>query len=207
MDYKKIVTGALDVNTYVVPHPNGNGTCLVIDPSDHCGDVVAYIQKENLRPLAILLTHGHFDHIMGIPDILGAFGSVPVFIHDGDRERLADPMSNGSVLMGGSFSHTENVESLTEGKMSIGAFEFDVLYTPGHTQGGCDFLFDGVCFCGDTIFAGSVGRTDLPGGNGDQLIDSINAKILTLPPQTILCPGHGGRTSVEREKRTNPYLN
>ena len=204
MEYKKIVTGQLDVNTYVIPH--ADGTCLVIDPSDGCGEVIKYLKKESLRPLAIVLTHGHFDHIMGIPEVIGAFGSVKVFIHDGDRGMLADPKNNGSILMGDSFAHTENVEPLTEGKMSIGAFEFGVLHTPGHTQGGCDFLFEDVCFCGDTIFAGSVGRTDLPGGNHDQLIRSINEKILTLPPQTTLCPGHGGRTSVEREKRTNPYL-
>jgi glyoxylase-like metal-dependent hydrolase (beta-lactamase superfamily II) len=90
--------------------------------------------------------------------------------------------------------------------MSIGAFEFDVIHTPGHTQDGCCFLFEDVCFCGDTIFAGSVGRTDLPGGNHKQLINSIHEKILTLPPSTFLFPGHGGRTSVEREKKVNPFL-
>jgi len=204
MNYKKIVTGTLDVNTYVIPH--ADGTCLVIDPSDNCGDVVKYIEKERLRPIAILLTHGHFDHIMGIPDIIGAFGSTKVFIHYGDRGLLADPKSNGSTLVGDGFTHTENVEPLTEGKMSIGAFEFDVIHTPGHTQDGCCFLFEDVCFCGDTIFAGSVGRTDLPGGNHKQLINSINEKILTLPPSTFLFPGHGGRTSVEREKKANPFL-
>jgi len=204
MDYKKIVTGQLEVNTYVIPQANGD--CLVIDPSDHCRDVVKYLQKEKLRPTAILLTHGHFDHIMGIPEILGECKEAKIFIHDNDKAMLADPSRNGSVLMGENFSVDGGINSLTEGVTKIGESEFMVLHVPGHTQGGCAFLFGDVCFCGDTIFAGSVGRTDLPGGNSSQLIESIRKKILPLPPQTVLCPGHGGRTTVEREARSNPFL-
>ncbi|GBU20843.1 hypothetical protein R80B4_00730 [Fibrobacteres bacterium R8-0-B4] len=208
MEYKKIVTGQLEVNTYVIPHANGD--CLVIDPSDHCRDVVRYLQKEKLRPIAILLTHGHFDHIMGIPEILDEYKEAEIFIHDNDKAMLADSNRNGSILMGADFAIDSGINQLTEGVMRIGdggEFEFTVLHVPGHTQGGCAFVFDGgVCFCGDTIFAGSVGRTDLPGGDSDQLIASIREKILTLPPQTVLCPGHGGRTTVEREARSNPFL-
>jgi len=204
MDYKKIVTGQLEVNTYIVPQTNGE--CLVIDPSDHCRDVVKYLQKEKLRPIAILLTHGHFDHIMGIPEILDEYKEAKIFIHDNDKLMLADSNSNGSVLMGADFSVNSGINLLTEGTMRIGEFEFTVLHVPGHTQGGCAFIFGDVCFCGDTIFAGSVGRTDLPGGNSSQLIESIRKKILPLPPQTVLCPGHGGRTTVEREARSNPFL-
>jgi glyoxylase-like metal-dependent hydrolase (beta-lactamase superfamily II) len=204
MEYKKFVTGQLEVNTYAVTQANGD--CLVIDPSDNCGSVVKYTQKEKLRPIAILLTHGHFDHIMGIPEILREYGDAKVFIHAHDRDRLSDPTSNGSVFMGTEFAFDKGIEPLSEGAARIGEFEFTVLHVPGHTQGGCAFLFDGACFCGDTIFAGSVGRTDLPGGNSAQLIASIRDKILTLPPQTALCPGHGGRTTVEREARSNPFL-
>ena len=204
MDYKKIVTGQLEVNTYVIPRTNGD--CLVIDPSDDCRDVVKYLQKEKLRPIAVLLTHGHFDHIMGIPEMLSECKEAKIFIHDNDKAMLSDPSRNGSILMGADFSVDGGIELLTEGVMKIGEFEFTVLHVPGHTQGGCAFVFGEVCFCGDTIFAGSVGRTDLPGGDTDQLIESIRKKILTLPPQTVLCPGHGGRTTVEREARSNPFL-
>jgi len=204
MDYKKIVTGQLEVNTYVIPQTSGD--CLVIDPSDHCREVVKHLQKEKLRPIAILLTHGHFDHIMGIPEILDEYKDAKIFIHDNDKPMLADSSRNGSILMGADFAVNSGINSLTEGAMKIGEFEFTVLHVPGHTQGGCAFVFNDVCFCGDTIFAGSVGRTDLPGGNSSQLITSIREKILPLPPQTVLCPGHGGRTTVEREARSNPFL-
>jgi glyoxylase-like metal-dependent hydrolase (beta-lactamase superfamily II) len=210
MEYKKIVTGQLEVNTYVVTQAAGaagaNGDCLVIDPSDHCGDVVRHIQKEKLRPISILLTHGHFDHIMGIPEILAEYKEAKVFIHDDDRDMLSDSSRNGSVFMGADFAVNSGIESLTEGMTRVGEFEFTVLHVPGHTRGGCAFVFGETCFCGDTIFAGSVGRTDLPGGNSGQLIASIREKILTLPPKTTLCPGHGGRTTVEREARSNPFL-
>jgi glyoxylase-like metal-dependent hydrolase (beta-lactamase superfamily II) len=204
MEYKKIITGQLEVNTCVIPHSNGD--CLVIDPSDHCGDVVKYVKKEKLRPLAILLTHGHFDHIMGIPEILGEYEETKVFIHDSDKNRLSDPAGNGSVFMGAEFACDMGIEPLTEGAARVGEFEFKVLHVPGHTPGGCAFLFGDTCFCGDTVFAGSVGRTDLPGGDSRLLLASIREKILTLPPQTTLCPGHGGRTTVEREARSNPFL-
>jgi hydroxyacylglutathione hydrolase len=207
MEYKKIVTGQLEVNTYVVTQATGkDADCLVIDPSDHCRDVVKYLQKEKLRPIAILLTHGHFDHIMGIPEILAEYKDAKIFVHDNDRDMLTDSNRNGSILMGVDFSVNSGINSLTEGQTRVGEFEFTVLHVPGHTQGGCAFVFGDVCFCGDTIFAGSVGRTDLPGGNSNQLIKSIREKILTLPPQTTLCPGHGGRTTVEREARSNPFL-
>ncbi|MCL2218893.1 MAG: MBL fold metallo-hydrolase [Chitinispirillia bacterium] len=206
MEYKKIVTGRIETNTYVIP--GGIGGCLVIDPADDCGEVIAYLRENRLNPLAILLTHGHFDHIMGVKEIVDAFGAtgIEVYIHDGDKELLGNPARNGSAYFGESFSYSKDIKPLSDGPMKVGEFEFKVLHLPGHTQGGCAFLFEDVCFCGDTIFANSVGRTDLPGGDYRQLMHSINEKILTLPPETILCPGHGGRTTVEREMRSNPHL-
>jgi len=204
MDYKKIITGMIQVNTYIIH--NNVDECLIIDPSDGCGEVLSYLQKENLRPLAILLTHGHFDHIMGIPEILKVYNEAKIYIHDNDKYMLSDPVINRSARRNIDFMYTGNAEPLTEGKMSIGSFEFNVLHTPGHTQGGCCFVFHNVCFCGDTVFANSVGRSDFPNGNHDQLIDSISKKIMTLPPQIILNPGHGNSTTVGTERRSNPYL-
>jgi glyoxylase-like metal-dependent hydrolase (beta-lactamase superfamily II) len=203
MDYKKIVTGRIETNTYVI---HANGACLIVDPADGCGEVIAFIKENKLTPRAILLTHGHFDHIMGVPEIVNEYADAEVFIHDSDKAMLSSPARNGSAYFGENFTFSKNINSLAGGVMKTGGFEFKVLHTPGHTQGGCCFVFDDVCFCGDTIFADSVGRTDLPGGNHQQLINSINEKIAVLPPQTALCPGHGGRTTVEREKRSNPYL-
>jgi glyoxylase-like metal-dependent hydrolase (beta-lactamase superfamily II) len=205
MDYKKFVTGPIETNTYVIPNVDG-GTCLIIDPAEGCGEVIAYLRKESLRPVAILLTHGHFDHIMGVSEIVDEYKDAQVYIHDNDKDKLASPTRNGSLLVGKEFTLTEKISPLTEGMTVIDGFEFKTLHVPGHTQGGCAFVFVDICFCGDTIFAGSIGRTDLPGGNFDQIISSIREKILTLPQETILCPGHGGRTSVDREMRMNPYL-
>jgi len=205
MQYKKFITGPLEVNTYVVAHPACS--CIIIDPSSGCGEVISYLTAESLRPCAILLTHGHFDHIMGLNEIIDVFNGTPVFIHSGDRSFLSDPMKNGSILVvGENFTFTKDVSLLSDGTMKLDQFEFTVLHLPGHTAGGCAFLFGQVCFCGDVIFAGSVGRTDLPGGDFRQLISGIQEKILTLPPDTVLCPGHGGRTTVDREKRLNPFL-
>jgi glyoxylase-like metal-dependent hydrolase (beta-lactamase superfamily II) len=204
MDYKKFVTGRIETNTYVIP--NDKGSCIVIDPAEDCGEVITHIKKNNLAPAAILLTHGHFDHIMGVPEIIDGCGGAEVYIHDGDKAMLGNPARNGSAYFGESFSFSKSISPLIEGMMTIGEFSFKILHTPGHTQGGCVFVFDDICFCGDTIFASSVGRTDLPGGDHDQLIKSIKDKIVPLPPETVLCPGHGGRTSVERETRSNPYL-
>ena len=207
MKYEKFVTGALEVNTYVVTDPDGSGNCIIIDPSNGCAEVLSYLTENGLRPCAILLTHGHFDHIMGLYEITDLFNETPVFIHPDDKLLLTDSMKNGSSLVFGvDFTFSKNVTLLCEGTMKIEPFEFKVLHLPGHTPGGCAFLFHNVCFCGDNIFAGSIGRTDLPGGNFHQLTAGIREKILPLPPSTVLCPGHGGRTTVDREKRLNPYL-
>ncbi|MDR0307675.1 MAG: MBL fold metallo-hydrolase [Chitinispirillales bacterium] len=206
MKYEKFITGPLQVNTYVVTHPN-SGSCVIIDPSNGCGEVISYIRGESLQPCAVLLTHGHFDHIMGLTEIIDRFNDIPVYIHAADQSFLTDPVKNGSLLvLGENFSFTKPSSLLPEGTMNISTFTFDVIHLPGHTPGGCAFLFERYCFCGDAVFAGSIGRTDLPEGNYEQLISAIQKKILTLPPNTVLCPGHGGRTTVDREKRLNPFL-
>ncbi|MFP4240694.1 MAG: MBL fold metallo-hydrolase [Chitinispirillaceae bacterium] len=204
MEYEKFITGPLDVNTYVVM--NEQGRCLIIDPSGNCGDVLDYIRKKDLVPAAIVLTHGHFDHILGIPEITFEYPDLSVYIHTGDRNMLSDPVLNGSVLMGESFTYSGMIFDLTEGERTLDSFSVKVLHIPGHSAGGCALLLDNVCFCGDNVFAGSVGRTDLPGGDAEALLSNIRQKLLSLPDRTVLCPGHGGRTTVGREKQMNPFL-
>ncbi len=204
ISYEKFITGPLDVNTYLVR--NQEYDCLIIDPSSGLDEVIAYIQNQKLKVHAILLTHGHFDHIMGIPEVLALYPDTAIYIHPEDVESLRNPVLNGSILIGQEFSYTGPTLDLLEGEMKAGVFTFEVLHVPGHTRGGCAVVFENVCFAGDSIFAGSIGRTDLPGGNTAQLLSNIREKLFSLSDQVVLCPGHGGRTTVGRERRLNPFL-
>mgnify|MGYP000016031554 CR=1 FL=1 len=204
-EIKKFVTGPLDTNTYVVSADNVS-ECLVIDPSSGCGGVLEHIQRQERRVAAVCLTHGHFDHILGITEITGRFADAAVWAHPDETILLSNPQYNGAVMLGMDFSYRGPIEPLREGTVAIGSFTFTVLHIPGHSPGGCAFVFDKNCICGDAVFAGSIGRTDFPGSDGRIFIENIRRKLLTLPDDTVLWPGHGGRTTVGREKRMNPFL-
>jgi len=197
-------TGPLQTNTYIVE--NKQGTCVIFDPSSECELVLEHLKTASLKPQAIILTHGHFDHILGIPEILHHYPSLAIYIHEKDSMMLRDPVRNGSMLLGVSFAYKGAVVELEEGKVDIGDFTFDVFHVPGHTPGGCAIMIKGNCISGDILFAGSIGRTDLPGGNTEALLSGIKEKLLVLPDTTILYPGHGGRTTIGREKRLNPFF-
>ncbi len=191
---------------------NESRQCVIIDPgalSQREQERFAeYIDQEGFEVKAILLTHGHFDHIFGLKDAVQRW-PVPVYMHSKDR-----PVFEGAEA----FSHLlglpyEAYEGPLEDIMACGdalpeGLKFEVIETPGHTQ-GCVCLYlpqDGLLFCGDTIFRGSVGRTDHQGGDFDQMIESIKREILTLPPATRLLPGHGHDTTIGEEIDTNPFL-
>jgi glyoxylase-like metal-dependent hydrolase (beta-lactamase superfamily II) len=201
---KRFVTGPIDTNSYIVS--DSSSSCLIVDPSSGCDELFKHIDDNNLVVEAICLTHGHFDHCMGIEEILGTFPETPVFAHPAEAKLLRDPQMNGSWMLGVQFAFTGAVQQLHEGHMRIGSFALQVLDVSGHSPGGCAFVFDGHCICGDAVFAGSIGRTDLAGADGDRLLRNIREKLLTLPDETVLYPGHGGRTTVAREKRMNPFL-
>lgn len=200
----RFITGPIETNTYLVS--NDKKKCVIIDPASGCGEILQKIKKEALDTEAIVLTHSHFDHITGIPELTDALGDLPVYVHASEARYLADAELNGSLWFGGRYTFAGGTEELREGRQRIGDFEFDVLLVPGHTPGGCALCIGNNCLCGDSLFAGSIGRSDLPGGDGPLLIVSIKKKLLALPDTTVVWPGHGNRTTIGREKKSNPFL-
>lgn len=201
---EKLIIGPVETNAYVVV--NEQKRVLIIDPSSGCEELLLLISEKQYIPEAIVLTHGHFDHVMGIPEMVDKFPDLPVYIHPNEKVMLTHPEMNGSPLIGMNWTYNGAVNDLKEGSVTIGSFDMQVIAVPGHSIYGCALLFDRHCVCGDILFAGSVGRSDLPGGNGPLLIKGIREKLLPLPEDTIVYPGHGGRTTIGREKRSNPYL-
>ncbi|MBO8156103.1 MAG: MBL fold metallo-hydrolase [Bacillaceae bacterium] len=206
MHVHQIPVGNLGTNCYLIENES---EVLIIDPGDHGDAIIARINEQQLKPVAILLTHAHFDHIGAVEQIRNEY-DIPVYLHEEEHDWLTDPMLNGSQL----FAVVEPIKgkkpdfSLEEGEMSLGSFTFDVKHTPGHSPGSTSFIFheEGFVVAGDTLFQGSIGRTDLPGGNHQQLLDSIEEKILILPDHTTVYPGHGPKTTVGSEKVSNPFF-
>lgn len=192
---------------------DGDRSCVVADPgmSSDEGEkeLLDFFAKEGLTPVAILLTHGHFDHVWGVERLLAKY-SIPVYMHPLDKEILAD----GAKAFRGMQSmkmlrHSFPTVDVADGEvLTLAGISWKVLHTPGHTPGGvCYWCEDGgVLLSGDTLFAGSIGRTDLGGGDYDQLMVSIKEKLLNLPGETDVIPGHGQPTSIAREGMTNPFL-
>ncbi|QFF99432.1 MBL fold metallo-hydrolase [Psychrobacillus glaciei] len=201
--------GFIQTNCYVVS--NTSKQCLIFDPGGDGEKLIRELQRLNLKPIAILLTHAHFDHIGGMDQVRDVF-NIPVYIHSAEKKWLLDPEKNGS----GKYAEipsiicreAENVLT-NEAQLELGDFSFELLYTPGHSPGSITYYFkeDDFAIVGDTLFQNSVGRTDLPGGNNAELMKSIHSKLLTLPATTILYPGHGAATTPGEEMETNPFLN
>lgn len=207
MNTVQIPLGPLQTNAYILS--NENGECLIFDPGSEADVVINHIQSEGLIPKAILLTHGHFDHI-GAVDEVRDFFSIPVYIHQNEEKWLEDPSLNGSVLFMREeiFAREADVIIPCEQKITIDSFQLTVLETPGHSPGSVSYYCKeaGVVFSGDALFYGSIGRTDLPNGNQDVLTRSIQKKLYRLPEKTIVCCGHGPETTIEREKKSNPFV-
>lgn len=204
-------------NCYVVATGPGE-QCVVVDPGIGVVDRLdALIEEHRLHPAAVLLTHGHLDHTFSVTPVCGARG-VTAYIHPDDRELLKDPSKainsvDPRQLLGGlEWSEPDDVAELTDGAVvSLAGLEFTVDHAPGHTRGSVIFRVPGpesveVCLAGDVLFAGSVGRVDLPGGSMDAMIASLREKILPLADETLVLPGHGPATTIGRERATNPYL-
>ena len=201
---KRFVTGPIETNTYVLSKQSS--ASVIIDPSSGCNDLLDYIDMLQLHIEAICLTHCHFDHFMGIEEITPLYPDAALWVHPYERPFLISTELNGSYLMGMNVSYRGPIKELYEGVITIGSFEFKVLHVPGHSPGSCAFIIGRHCFSGDTLFAGSIGRFDFPGCDGSVLLANIRDKLFALPDDTIVHSGHGGRTSIKREKRYNPFF-
>jgi len=209
MQIDTFVLGDFATNSYVVRSSATARRCLVIDPGYDPGKLVAFIRREALEPEHILLTHGHCDHIAGIPAVRELREGIPVHISQADAVMLVDSQANLSALMGAPVELALAEDKLVEeATFKFDGMEFSLLPTPGHTAGGMSFYCAaaGVVFSGDSLFAGSIGRTDFPGGNMVQLLKSIRERLLVLPEETRVLSGHGPETTIGKEKGTNPYI-
>jgi glyoxylase-like metal-dependent hydrolase (beta-lactamase superfamily II) len=199
--------GPLMENCYLLASESSRQAVLV-DPGEEAHSLLSTLDEKQLSLEAIWLTHAHFDHIGAVAEIL-ASKNVPVFLHPEDKPWLANA-AIFAAQFGLSFTpFTAETVDLQDGQvLRIGHIAAKCLHTPGHAPGHIAFYLAAqkLVLAGDTLFRGSIGRTDLPGGNHGQLIGSIRQKILTLPPQTRVCPGHGPETTVALEMRSNPFL-
>ena len=193
-------------NCYVVYNENTK-ECFVVDPAAPSAPLVEFIQTEGLQLQGILLTHGHFDHVMGIEGWTKEF-DIPVYIYKDEAAILRDPALNLSSMFGTSYAY-EKVTCLSDGeKLVLAGYTFEVIHTPGHTSGGCCYYVkdEEVLFSGDTLFCRSVGRSDFPTGSASVLVKSIQEKLFSLPDQVMVYPGHNDLTCIADEKQYNPFI-
>jgi len=212
-----------ETNAYVVAGDGPGGECVLVDAPPAPAAILDLLREHGLRLVALITTHGHIDHVGGISTVVRGVetedgGPIPVHIHDDDRHMLADPVGTGGdfgrylELEGLDLTPPELIEGLDDGQVVRGAgLAFTALHTPGHTRGSVCLRLDvdgetPLLFSGDHLFAGSIGRTDLPGGNYESLVTSMLEKVIPLDDGTAVLPGHGGSTTIGHERRTNPFL-
>ncbi len=207
MKIETIVVGAFQVNCYLYWDESA-GDGIILDPGDEETRIFGAVRQAGFLPKAVLLTHGHVDHIAAVAAVKAEY-DIPLFVGRGEEDLLANPSANVSELIGHPVTAPTPDHLLEDEELvSVGSVSFRVLATPGHSPGGVCYLDEraGVLFSGDTLFWGSIGRTDFPGCSHQQLIDSIYKKILPLPDSVVCYPGHGPKTTVGGERVNNPFL-
>jgi hydroxyacylglutathione hydrolase len=201
----RIPAGIYAANCYLV-YSESNKEGIIIDPGGDADDIIAEIKNLGLDIKYIILTHGHGDHIAGVREIK-EYTNAPVAIHKDDEHLLKNGKDNLSSIMAmGTVELTADILLDDGDEISFGDLNAKILHTPGHTPGGISIKIENSIFTGDTLFAGSVGRTDFEGGSFENIINSIKNKILEYPEDTVVYPGHGPSSTIKTEKATNPFL-
>lgn len=205
MTVKRLVVGALGTNCYIVGSEETSDG-MIIDPGDEADRILGVIETEKLSVKLIVITHGHIDHIGALKDVKEGTGAE-IAINPHDMQLLNARMTQlmSIVPAGGSFPEPDRM--LNDGDViTVGDLTFTVIHTPGHSPGGICLYSDGVLFSGDTLFQQGIGRADFPGSSYPQLLNSIRSKLLVLPDDTLVLPGHGPETTIGEEKQWNPFL-
>ncbi|MBS3973317.1 MAG: MBL fold metallo-hydrolase [Actinobacteria bacterium] len=203
MKIERLILGPLQTNCWLVSDGAG-GPLVIIDPADEADVVLASVKDRKVS--ALILTHGHFDHLAAAGELVAATGAG-LLVHVADAPWITSPAGTGGTAFGFEVAAPAATRELRDGDfIAAGDLSFAVLHTPGHTPGCICLYADGHLFSGDTLFAGSVGRTDFPRGDSEALLNSIAQKIAPLPADTVVHPGHGPDTTIRRERTINPFF-
>lgn len=206
LEVESAVLGSVLTNTYFLKN-TANQEMILVDPADRADVIIHKVEEMEGKPVAILLTHGHFDHILAVPEVKEHFG-IPVYACRKEEALLRDPKMNLSLYNGKSTTLRPDVFLSDLEEVELAGFTVRVYHTPGHTRGSCCYYLpeEGVLLSGDTLFCGSVGRTDFPGGSTSDIVASLHRLLNTLPGDTRVYPGHDEPTTIAYEMRYNPFV-
>lgn len=207
MELTSMCLGSLMTNCYLAKNQT-TGEMLLVDPAAGADRIIQRIRQSEGKPVAILLTHGHFDHIGAVEELREQYPGIKVYLHEKEADLARNPAANLSSDFDCACTVKPDVLVHSQEELKVAGFLIRVLFTPGHTPGSCCYYLpeEGVLFSGDTLFAGSCGRTDFPGGSGRMMRESLEMLVTMLPEETKVYPGHDSFTTIGEEKRYNPFV-